>query len=163
MRLPSAILATFLLASPAAADISVKLLPPWTGKSVPTGQQCPLNGGKGATPPMEGSGIPAGTAWLLVEFDDKSYGPLSKNGGHGTLLYPVKGATTRLPAVPGMTDRLPGGVRVHKASRGSGKYRSDGYLPPCSGGQGNTYTATVYPIGQDGKPGKGVQITTGRY
>lgn len=147
----------------ALADMSVSLLPPWTGKKVPPGQHCTLQGGNGATPPMSVSGLPSGTAAILVEYDDKSYSPLSRNGGHGSLLYPVKGSKATLPAVPGMTAKLPHGVTVYKKARAKGQFASDGYLPPCSNGRGNKYTATLKAISAQGKVLEKKTITIGRY
>ncbi|TMV12962.1 hypothetical protein [Arenibacterium halophilum] len=147
----------------AHAEMSVKLGAPWGGKKVPNGQQCTLHGGKGATPPMTVSGLPAGTAGIVVEYDDKSYAPLATKGGHGTLIYPASGASAKLPAVPGLTDKLPGGVRVVKRSRGKGQYASKGYLPPCSGGQGNKYTATLKAVNGQGKVLEKTTIVIGTY
>lgn len=163
MKFVAPLLTAVCLAVPAAAEIKVQLQAPWTGDKIPAGQQCKMHGGNGATPPMKVSGLPAGTVAVLVEYDDKSFQPLSSRGGHGTLLYPVSGASATLPSVPGMTDKLPGGVRVHKKARSTGQYGSKGYLPPCSGGRGNRYTATLYAIGADGKKGEKTQITIGRY
>ncbi len=140
-----------LAASAAHADMTVRLGGGWDGNKVPTGQQCRLFGGKGSTPPMRVSGVPDGSVWIIAYFNDKSYGPLSRNGGHGTIGYPVKGATTDLPAVPGMTSNLPSGARVIKAARATGDYASPGYLPPCSGGRGNRYTVDLKAIDRNGK------------
>ncbi|MCF3593439.1 hypothetical protein LZG00_05450 [Rhodobacteraceae bacterium LMO-12] len=150
-------------AGAAAADMSISLLAPWDGKSVPKGQQCTLHGGNGATPPMKVTGLPAGTVAILVEYDDKSYRPLSKNGGHGSLIYPAKGNAANLPAVPGLSGKLPHGVKVHKPARGTGKYASKGYLPPCSGGKGNKYTATLKAISANGKTLEKKTVSIGRY
>jgi len=150
-------------AGAAMADMSVSLLAPWDGKSIPDGQQCTLHGGNGATPPMKVSGLPSGTVAILVEYDDASYEPLSKDGGHGSLIYPAKGDSADLPSVPALSDQLPHGVTVHKPARGTGKYASKGYLPPCSGGNGNTYTATLKAIGDDGKMIEETTVTMGKY
>jgi len=164
MKLFSSVLALGLgFSSPVLADMKASLMAPWGGPNIPAGQQCKLNGGNGSTPPIQVTGMPAGTVAVLVEYDDKSYQPLSTKGGHGTLIYPAKGASANLPSVPGMTDRLPGGVRVHKKSRGTGQYASKGYLPPCSGGRGNKYTATLYAIDGGGKKTAKTQITIGKY
>lgn len=140
-----------LMGSAAFADMTVQLGGGWDGRKVPAGQHCHLSGGKGSTPPMTVSGIPAGTVWLIAYYNDKSYSPLSQNGGHGTIGYPVKGATADLPAVPGMTAKLPGGVRVIKPARATGDYASPGYLPPCSGGRGNRYTVDIRAVDASGK------------
>jgi len=140
-----------MAASTAMADMTAQLSGGWDGRKVPAGQQCKLHGGKGSTPPMRVSGIPQGAVWIVAYFNDKSYGPLSRDGGHGTIAYPVRGATTDLPAVPGMSAKLPGGARVVKAARSSGDYASPGYLPPCSGGRGNRYTVDLKAIDKAGK------------
>ncbi|RKF15098.1 hypothetical protein D6850_09600 [Roseovarius spongiae] len=135
----------------AMADMSVKLGGGWDGRKVPAGQHCRLHGGNGATPPMRVTGVPQGARWIVADYNDKSYKPLSQNGGHGRIAYPVKGATTDLPPLPGMTARLPGGAKVVKAARGTGKYASPGYLPPCSGGKGNRYTVDLRAVNANGK------------
>lgn len=162
-RISTLIAALAFLSTPAFADMTVQLQAPWTGKKIPAGQHCQLQGGNGSTPPMKVTNLPQGTAAILVEYDDKSYQPLSKKGGHGSLIYPVSGSSATLPSVPGMTDKLPNGVRVHKKARATGQYASKGYLPPCSGGKNNQYTATLYPIGADGKSMGKTTITIGRY
>lgn len=144
--------AALILAGAAAfAEMQVQLGGGWDGHKVPAGQQCALHGGKGATPPMTVSGIPSGAVWVIAYFNDKSYTPLSRNGGHGTIGFPVKGSTARLPAVPGMTASLPGGARVIHPARSRGDYASPGYLPPCSGGRGNRYTVDLRAIDKAGK------------
>ncbi|MGH1577433.1 hypothetical protein [Planktotalea sp.] len=140
-----------LIAGGASADISVSLGSPWDGKSVPKGQQCTLFGGKGSTPPMQVSGVPAGAAWIIAEFNDKSYQPLSRNGGHGIIAWPAKAGTTTLKSVPGLSAKLPHGAQVMKAARGTGRYKSAGYLPPCSGGRGNTYSVDIKVVNSAGK------------
>lgn len=147
----------------AAAKIGVKLGANWDGKSVPAGQQCKLDGGNGSTPPMEVSGLPAGTAMVVLSFNDQGYKPLSKGGGHGQIGFPVAGDTAKLPSVPGMTKQLPGGVSVVKKARSKGKYASPGYLPPCSGGKGHSYTVDVTAVDAKGKALESVTIGIGRY
>ncbi|SHI68423.1 hypothetical protein SAMN05444000_102233 [Shimia gijangensis] len=160
------ILAAFVLlasAGIAVADMNVTLGSGWNGKSVPKGQQCTLFGGKGATPPMNATGLPKGTAWVYVEFNDKDYQPLSTKGGHGIIGYPVSGSSADLYAVPGLKGSLPGKAKVIKKARSSGKYASSGYLPPCSGGKGNRYFADVYAIDANGKVLGKKRVQIGRY
>jgi hypothetical protein len=152
-----------LAAGAAQADMSVQLGGNWNGKTVPSGQQCMLFGGKGATPPMKASGLPAGTAWVVVEFNDRDYRPLSRNGGHGVIAYPANGATADLYSVPGMTNRLPGKARVMSAARSTGDYASSGYLPPCSGGKKNRYFAVIKAMSAAGKVLDQTQVELGRY
>ncbi len=164
MFVKSCIISVMTLAGSAAFALDVKLGGGWTGKAVPNGQQCRLHGGNGATPPMVVSGIPDGTKWIVMEFNDKDYRPLSTKGGHGVLAYPAKGSTTSVPALPGMTARLPGGAQVVKKARSTGEYASAGYLPPCSGGRGNRYTVDVKAVAADGKVlSQKRNVTIGRY
>lgn len=150
-------------ASAAMAEMSVKLEGGWNGKAVPKGQNCTLFGGKGATPPMKVTGLPAGTAWVYVEYNDKDYRPLSKNGGHGVIGYPANGNAVDLYSVPGLVGKLPGKARVVSAARGTGDYASNGYMPPCSGGAGNRYFAVIKAISSDGKVLEKQQVNIGRY
>lgn len=151
MRIALFAAAATLLATAVHADISVKLGAPWDGKKVPAGQQCTLFGGKGSTPPMQVTGVPQGAAWIVAEFNDKSYQPLSRNGGHGIIAWPAKAGTSQLKSVPGLAAKLPHGAQVMKPARSSGKYASAGYLPPCSGGRGNNYTVDIKVINSAGK------------
>jgi len=164
MRRILAVLLVFGLGTPVySADISVKLLAPWTGKKVPAGQQCTLDGGQGATPPMQIGGLPKGTVSVIVAFNDKSYAPLSRGGGHGIIGFAVKGSRVRLPSVPGMTRKLAQGVVVVRAARTTGAYASPGYLPPCSGGRGHRYVADIKAISVAGKVLGETSVDIGRY
>ena len=151
MKLVFAGIGLVLSAGVAMAEMSAQLMGGWDGKRVPAGQQCKLHGGNGSTPPMRVKGVPQGAVWIVAAFNDKSYKPLSRNGGHGTIAFPVKGATTDLPAVPGMTNRLPKGAQVVAKAKSSEKYASAGYLPPCSGGKGNRYTVDLKAVDKQGK------------
>lgn len=151
------------LAGAAQAKMSVSLGGGWDGKTVPKGQQCTVFGGKGATPPMRVSGLPAGTQWVFVEYNDRDYRPLSTRGGHGVIGYPVSGTSADLYAVPGLKGKLPGKARVIKKARTSGKFASAGYLPPCSGGRGNRYFADVKAVDANGKVLEKARVEMGRY
>jgi len=159
-------LATFLVLVAGAASaqsFSASLSPPWDGVNVPDGQQCRLHGGNGATPEISLQGLPEGTALLRVEFNDKSYAPLSENGGHGVIGFTVSGMDVVLPSVPGMTADLPAGAEVLAAARSGGEYASPGYLPPCSGGRGNRYMADVIALDASGAELGRVPVELGRY
>ena len=65
--------------------------------------------------------------------------------------------------MPGLTAKLPGGVRVIKKARSSGEYASAGYLPPCSGGRGNQYQAEIKAINAQGKVLAKTKMDLGRY
>ncbi len=146
-----------------AEGFSVKLALPWNGVTVPEGQQCRLFGGDGATPVFVLNGLPEGTTQVRVEFNDKSYPPLSEDGGHGVIGFPVSGPDAVLPSVPGMMAYLPSGATVISAARTGGRYASAGYLPPCSGGRGNRYEADVVALDARGAELARVAVELGRY
>jgi hypothetical protein len=52
---------------------------------------------------------------------------------------------------------------VISAARGTGKYASKGYMPPCSGGRGNRYFAIVKAISSGGKVLEKQRVEIGRY
>ena len=152
-------------ANSAFAEMQVTLGGNWDGNRVPEGQQCTLFGGNGATPPMQITGVPEGTVMIVAEYNDRSYQPLSRNGGHGTIGYQVSGNSANLPSVPGLMDRnLPHGVQILNKARGTGRYASDGYLPPCSGGRGNQYAVDLKAVDAGGHVLEELKrIAIGRY
>jgi hypothetical protein len=162
-KLFTSFLGLMLSAGVAHADMSIKLGNGWDGKRVPNGQHCTLFGGKGATPPMKISNLPSGASWVFVEYNDRDYRPLSRNGGHGVIGYPVKGSSANIYSVPGLIGKLPGKAKVISAARGTGKYASKGYMPPCSGGRGNRYFAIVKAISSGGKVSEKQRVEIGRY
>lgn len=136
----------------------------WTGKKIPKGQHCKKFGGNGSTPPLQVSGIPAGTKAILVEFNDASYQPLSNRGGHGIAGFEYSGdGKATLPPVPGGTEETPPGTWIEKKNRATGAWKSPGYLPPCSGGNGNRYFAVVKAVDANKKVLAKVSIKLGRY
>ena len=162
--------AVLLAVSAQAADLTVSFADPvWNGKTIPSGQQCSKFGGHGATPPLAVAGLPAGTNAVIVEFNDRSFMKLSYDGGHGKIGFtvPPGAASVTLPAVPGETDSgLPEGTWIEKKNRATGSYARPGYLPPCSGGRGNTYAAEVVAVKKDGGNVEELASTTivlGRY
>ncbi len=157
-----------LVSGPAFAQTTLTVAfadPAWTGETVPEGQHCPLQGGSGATPTLTVSGLPEGTTQVNVEFNDESYEPLSTDGGHGIIGFAVTpaGRAATLPSVPGNTAELPEGTMVVAAARAPGDYASPGYLPPCSGGNGNTYSADVIALDAAGAELATGKITLGKY
>lgn len=112
---------------------------------------------------MKANGLPKGTVWVYVEYNDKDYAPLSTKGGHGIIGYPVSGSSVELYSVPGLKASLPGKAKVIKKARGTGKYASGGYMPPCSGGKGNRYFADVKAINSKGKVLEKKRVQIGRY
>ena len=136
----------------------------WTGDAIPEGQQCPLQDGEGATPALDISGVPEGTTEIHVAFNDETYTPMD-NGGHGTIGFevtPEDGAVS-LPSVPGATEELPEGVFIAVPNATSGDFTTPGYMPPCSGGQGNTYSADVTALDGDGNVLASGYIVLGTY
>lgn len=163
-----AIAATLPVGLAMAQDVPLTVTfadPAWTGETVPEGQHCALQGGSGATPALHVAGVPDGTTTIEVAFNDETYTPMD-DGGHGILHFEVtpENHEVDLASVPGNTaEGLPEGVTVATAARGEGDYASAGYLPPCSGGQGNTYTATVRALNGDSQVlGQG-EISLGTY
>ena len=146
-----------------ATQLDITLLGSWNGTNVPAGQQCPLYGGDGSTPPMRVDRVPDGTSEIIVQYNDRSFPPLSRNGGHGVVAYPATGNTTTLAAVPGMTADLGAGARIVTRARSTGQFASRGYLPPCSGGRGNIYEAVITAVSADNTPLATRTIRIGRY
>ena len=152
-RMASACLAaaTLLAAAPAAAaGLEVDLLEPWDGKRVPAGQQCRLFGGDGWTPPIHVWNLPAGTVWVVDQFNNRSYKPLAREGGHGQIAWPAKWPVTYLYPIPGMSGLPKWGAFVVEPARTLGPYASPGYLPPCSGGQKHKYSVDILAVDANG-------------
>jgi hypothetical protein len=119
--------------------------PAWNGRVVPAGQQCRRFQGGGGTPALQVDDIPAGANALLIEFNDETYRPMD-NGGHGIVGFRTGGPRVVAPSIPGETlDGLPAAAFIEVPHR-AGDYGGPGYLPPCSGGQGNLYTITVKAV-----------------
>lgn len=139
----------FFQATPSLADLVVEFADPaWDGKVIPKGQHCKKFGGNGSTPPLNVSNIPAEANAIVLEINDRSYQPLSKNGGHGKIGFDIEPGvnSVTLPAVLGGTNDMPEGVWLVKKNRATGAWSSKGYLPPCSGGRGNKYEAIVHAV-----------------
>ena len=128
-----------------AADLKVVHTDPaWNdGKGdVPDKGICKKRMGKGLSPPIQISNIPAGTVKLLVNFTDLDYGD---EGGHGGFEVKVSGENNIVfPSMEGeANDKMPPnvtGVQPHHCFSCSGKY----YLGPCSSGIGNNYVVYFY-------------------
>lgn len=158
-------LSLFVVGTANAEDtLTVSLADPaWNGKKVPTAQVCKKFGGNNASSPvLTVDGIPADADALVLSFNDESYTPMDK-GGHGIVrIAHNKGATEQLPAVPGETDTLPTGMSVVTKHRGTGWSGTGGaYLPPCSGGRGNTYSVDVSAV-KTSADGSSVTLAKGK-
>lgn len=149
MRIIGVILACLLMLPTVAtaADFSVAFADPaWDGKTIPEGQQCSEYGGKGATPALTVTGIPKTANSIIIEFNDENYAPLSQDGGHGIVGYEIAEGSdsATLKPIPGDTVDLPEGMWIEIDNRDD--IGVVGYLPPCSGGQGNLYSAKVFAV-----------------
>lgn len=146
--------------------LSVKFTDPaWDGKTVPKAATCSIDGNTGAvTPPLEVSGVPDGTVKITESFNDETYTPMG-HGGHGVLGFDVtpSNGVVQIPSAPGETDQLPAGVSVVSKNRGTGKYDKPGWLPPCSGGQGNLYSMDVNALDASGKTLATAHVELGHY
>lgn len=123
----------------------------WDGKKVPAGQQCQKFGGKNsASPKYKISKIPAGATQLVFEYSDRDYTPMD-NGGHGIVAYKLSDKVTDLevPPLAGHTFDLPAPFISVKAHQAPGWDKAGAYMPPCSGGKGNSYYVTVKAVGAD--------------
>ena len=124
----------------------------WDGKNVPSGQQCQKFGGKkSGTPRFQIAEIPSGTIELIFEYSDRDYAPMD-NGGHGIVAYKLsdKARNVTIPSVPGHTfDLTPpfASIKAHQAPRWD---KAGAYMPPCSGGKGNSYYVTIKAVGTKG-------------
>jgi len=131
--------------NPSAADLTLSHLDPaWKdGKEeIPDKGICKRDDGKGMSPPIKVSGIPAGTVKLLVNFTDEDYG---NEGGHGGFEVKISGQSeVTIPSIEGGVDKMPPNIKGvgehHCFDCNGGTY----YLGPCSGGSGNTYTVYIY-------------------
>ncbi|MBV2134538.1 hypothetical protein KRX52_17305 [Pseudomonas sp. MAP12] len=121
--------------------------PAWDGQTVPAGQRCRWAGGHGSTPRLLVSNIPSGANALVVEFSDRSYF-LMDHGGHGKIGLWLSGAPSSItiPSVAGESLELPVGMFVEKEHQGWLRGNGGAYLPPCSGGRGHRYYATVKAV-----------------
>ncbi len=140
----------------------------WNGTAVPAGQQCRRFQGQGNTPAFQVDNIPAGTDAILLAFNDETYAPMN-NGGHGVVGFRVTGTSARLAPFPGeVITGLPANTFIEAENR-SGGFGGPSYLPPCSGGMGNTYTVTVMAVSKsdtnpaDNKLLAQSKLTMGKY
>jgi hypothetical protein len=146
-----------------AADFTVEFADEaWNGETIPEGQQCAEHGGAGVTPTLDVAGIPEGTTDIVVTFSDETNESMA-SGGHGVISYAVEaGETTMaLPSVPAETEEgLPEGVSVAAPNK---RDAGVGYLPPCSGGSGNMYSAEVTAIDHTGAELASASLQLGTY
>ena len=103
----------------------------WDGENIPESQRCETPGAM--SPGLIVSGIPPQADFLIMEYNDRDYEPLSKNGGHGTLGYRFERGSSEVtvPPVPEVQiDDLPDGVEIVRHNQGQ---TQRGYRAPCGG------------------------------
>lgn len=123
----------------------------WDGEHLPAGQQCHRFGGKNAAAPtMTVAGIPAQANVILIEYSDRTF-KLADNGGHGRIGYRITPGTAKLdlPPIPAHTFELPPGFFLVSPHRATKWDTAGAYLPPCSGGRGNSYYIIVKAVIQE--------------
>jgi hypothetical protein len=122
--------------------------PAWDGKIIPKGQQCEKQGGiDPSAPPIMVQNIPDGTDVIILEFNDRDFGPMD-NGGHGIVGYRLANDAKEIliPSFPANTFDLPGEFFVIQGHLAAGSGKAGGYMPPCSGGVGHRYSVTVKAV-----------------
>jgi hypothetical protein len=118
----------------------------WDGVTVPQGQECSWAGGEGSSPALHVNNIPAGANAIIVEFSDRTF-KANDLGGHGKIGIWIsqQQSSVIIPSVPAESHEVPQGMFIeedHRSTRG----QPGAYLPPCSGGQGNEYYATIKAV-----------------
>jgi hypothetical protein len=119
----------------------------WDGKTIPYGQQCLRDGGKGSTPALSLKNIPAEANAIVFEYSDATYSPMN-NGGHGKIGYSIAPGTSEVnvPPLLGNTLTVPDGFFIISPHSNPSWDKAGAYLPPCSGGRGNSYYVTVKAV-----------------
>lgn len=118
----------------------------WDGITVPEGEQCSMFGGNGSSPSLIVSNIPDGVNALIISFSDRSF-KANDNGGHGIIgIWLEEGQkSVTVPSVLAESLEMPEGMFIEANFR-SNRGKSGAYLPPCSGGRGNEYYATIKAV-----------------
>ncbi|UZP68028.1 hypothetical protein N1030_03360 [Desulfovibrio mangrovi] len=123
----------------------------WTGKNIPLSQICSKYNtiGTPTSPSFIVSHIPQNTDILIIAFNNLSRSALASGGGHGAFRMDIPQGTTSytVPSIPAETTALPKGITLVTISGGKIEGVENGaYLPPCSGGTGNTYQTRILAI-----------------
>lgn len=120
----------------------------WNGDKIPSGQQCKRQGGENPTTPrIIVNNIPEGADAIILEFSDRTYGPMN-NGGHGKIGFEILEGTKEvvIPSIPGHSFDLPEDFFLVQEHRASSFDTAGAYMPPCSGGTGNSYYVTIKAV-----------------
>jgi hypothetical protein len=135
----------------------------WDGVTVPKNEVCKWAGGNGATPTLKVSNLPNGTSKVLVLFSDFTYKPMD-NGGHGQIGINVSNETNIIiPSIKGETKIMPSNMFISKEHKGLKRGKAGAYLPPCSGGRGNSYYATIKALNSNDEVLKSQDIQMGKF
>lgn len=131
-------------------DLSVRFVEPtnWGGEYIPAQQICRREGGRGSTPPLYVTDIPAETNLIILEINNLDVPELVQAGQGAIGFYHNGESSATLLPVQGETYRLPSFAFEEKASR---IYPSMPwpYMPPCHH-KGYRYTATVKAVKRTG-------------
>lgn len=146
---------------PPAAPLAVSFVDSaWNGSGVPEIGRCRRCGGGGMSPALRIENLPPGTTSVVIEFNDRSYEPMSRHGGHGAVRVMARNVSAvTLPSFRENTDRLPAGVVVVRPHRAVG-YGKGVYLAPCSCGSNNYYEAVVKAVAV--REGRETVLATGK-
>jgi hypothetical protein len=119
----------------------------WSGNKIPEGQQCQKFKGHGSTPRIRVNNIPKGTNAIVVEYSDKTYKAMD-NGGHGKIGYFIdeRMEEVTIPPIQGHSFELPKSFFIVAPQQAPKWDKAGAYLPPCSGGKGNKYVATIKAV-----------------
>ena len=121
----------------------------WDGKRVPKDEVCSdFNKKGGVSPQLKITNLPKGTTKVVMSYNDETVQKMN-NGGHGIVSYKVNGSDSSIviPSIKGETFTLPSNFKSKKAHAGTQFGKTPGaYLPPCSGGRGNTYSVLIEAI-----------------
>ena len=122
--------------------------PEWGGDALPEGMWCDRYDGSNAmSPSLLVAGVPTDANAIVVNFNDEMVFFLDEGGGHGAIGFWVQpAAEIRLPSVPPNTRELGAEIFVEHGPLIPFGIMGRGYLPPCSGGMGNLYSAEVLAV-----------------
>ena len=135
---------------------------------IPSGEVCKrFNSRPGNAPSIRVAGLPANTVTIELSFNDITANNKSfDRGGHGIIHYqlPQPGETEIvIPAFPGQVSQLPAGFTVKRNFTSDAWDSGRGYLPPCSGGKGHTYTVDIRALDAQGARMGEAKLTLGIY
>ncbi|KAB7886528.1 hypothetical protein [Poseidonibacter ostreae] len=100
---------------------------------------------------------------VLVLFSDFTYKPMD-NGGHGQIGINISNESNiMIPSIKGETKAMPANMFINKEHKGLKRGQAGAYLPPSSGGKGNSYYATVKALDSNDEVLKSMDIQMGKF